>query len=196
MSVLINGGWACRGFVFFSSRRRHTRFSGVTGVQTCALPICGCRKGMGWPRRDCSSSPIPTARRSEERRVGKECSVRVDLGGRRINKKKNHVEVDRTTHAIIVDGAGIPLITDDIHRRGEGRHRFVFFKQKTAYEILRSDWSSDVCSSDLPGGKNALQAHFCSCSAWRPVLCRCGSEERRVGKECVSTCRSRWSPYY
>src|SRR6056297_4042161 len=26
---------------------------------------------------------------------------------------------------------------------------FVFFKQKTAYEILRSDWSSDVCSSDL-----------------------------------------------
>ena len=27
--------------VVFSSRRRHTRFSGVTGVQTCALPICG-----------------------------------------------------------------------------------------------------------------------------------------------------------
>src|SRR6056297_3031976 len=27
---------------------------------------------------------------------------------------------------------------------------FFFFKQKTAYEILRSDWSSDVCSSDLP----------------------------------------------
>src|SRR3546814_9253159 len=27
---------------------------------------------------------------------------------------------------------------------------FVFFKQKTAYEIRISDWSSDVCSSDLP----------------------------------------------
>ena len=27
-------------FFFFSSRRRHTRFRGVTGVQTCALPIC------------------------------------------------------------------------------------------------------------------------------------------------------------
>ena len=26
---------------------------------------------------------------------------------------------------------------------------FFFFKQKTAYEILDSDWSSDVCSSDL-----------------------------------------------
>src|SRR3546814_1036314 len=29
---------------------------------------------------------------------------------------------------------------------------FFFFKQKTAYELRISDWSSDVCSSDLPGG--------------------------------------------
>src|SRR5213075_3074461 len=29
---------------------------------------------------------------------------------------------------------------------------FFFFKQKTAYEITRRDWSSDVCSSDLPAG--------------------------------------------
>src|SRR3546814_1630967 len=28
---------------------------------------------------------------------------------------------------------------------------FFFFKQKTAYEMRISDWSSDVCSSDLPG---------------------------------------------
>ena len=26
---------------------------------------------------------------------------------------------------------------------------FFFFKQKTAYEIVSRDWSSDVCSSDL-----------------------------------------------
>src|SRR6056297_1935245 len=32
---------------------------------------------------------------------------------------------------------------------------FFFFKQKTAYEILRSDWSSDVCSSDLQARKVA-----------------------------------------
>src|SRR6056297_4014851 len=31
----------CVVVFFFSSRRRHTRFSGVTGVQTCALPIYG-----------------------------------------------------------------------------------------------------------------------------------------------------------
>src|SRR3546814_5819068 len=33
-------------------------------------------------------------------------------------------------------------------------HIFFFFKQKTAYEMRISDWSSDVCSSDL--GKRAL----------------------------------------
>ena len=40
------GGWASRWwgrgvrvFFFFSSRRRHTRYISVTGVQTCALPI-------------------------------------------------------------------------------------------------------------------------------------------------------------
>src|SRR3546814_2351902 len=38
---------------FFSSRRRHTRCALVTGVQTCALPICVCstssRTGGGSP---------------------------------------------------------------------------------------------------------------------------------------------------
>src|SRR3546814_7517005 len=32
---------------------------------------------------------------------------------------------------------------------------FFFFKQKTAYEMRISDWSSDVCSSDLTIGLNA-----------------------------------------
>src|SRR3546814_10155252 len=31
-----------------------------------------------------------------------------------------------------------------------------FFKQKTAYEMRISDWSSDVCSSDLASGATAL----------------------------------------
>ena len=31
---------------------------------------------------------------------------------------------------------------------------FFFFKQKTAYEIVSRDWSSDVCSSDLCVLKN------------------------------------------
>src|SRR3546814_2678703 len=34
---------------------------------------------------------------------------------------------------------------------------FFFFKQKTAYEMRISDWSSDVCSSDLGGDCTAKQ---------------------------------------
>src|SRR3546814_2493765 len=71
-----------------------------------------------------------------------------------------------------------------------------FFKQKTAYEMRISDWSSDVCSSDLGARVSPRRART-------PPRTRPGgrrgnrrSEERRVGKECVSTCRSRWSTYH
>src|SRR3546814_15883975 len=104
-----------------------------------------------------------------------------------------------------------------------------------------SDWSSDVCSSDLreelvladregnvvegvnrlfTGAEGLRQPPyfdgwcFHALSPYLPRSCSVGehseaataatrrkspeirSEERRVGKECVSTCRSRWSPYH
>src|SRR3546814_2897072 len=101
---------------------------------------------------------------------------------------------------------------------------FFFFKQKTAYEMRISDWSSDVCSSDLspdidlarwedivrlirvPEGEvtiavvgkytNLLDAYKSLGEALTHGGIANRSEERRVGKECVSTCRSRWSPYH
>src|SRR3546814_3268111 len=122
---------------------------------------------------------------------------------------------------------------------------FLFvFKQKTAYEMRISDWSSDVCSSDLPGlsfdafpasqprravrgigssdkgaaGDPSAAVFLDETYLGRPAAVafdafdverievlkgpqgtlfgRNRSEERRVGKECVSTCRSRWSPYH
>src|SRR3546814_14710890 len=80
-----------------------------------------------------------------------------------------------------------------------------------------SDWSSDVCSSDLRdaearrgraggeaapllGGLMGEQSSPFSLAA--PAVHRSGgasqarSAERRGGKECVSTCRSRWPPYH
>src|SRR3546814_14176228 len=94
-----------------------------------------------------------------------------------------------------------------------------------------SDWSSDVCSSDLPQPQLAVRqdrmlefelrdllqrqfdAELLLRQTHRPaelqharqhrragkVIGKTGqlrSEERRVGKECVSTCRVRWSPYH
>src|SRR3546814_1314051 len=83
---------------------------------------------------------------------------------------------------------------------------FFFFKQKTAYEMRISDWSSDVCSSDLelfPYSRPRLFQFPFEQIEPRNRGGRGGksralvrSEERRVGKECVSTCRSRWSPYH
>src|SRR3546814_1310391 len=92
---------------------------------------------------------------------------------------------------------------------------FFFCMQKTAYELRISDWSSDVCSSDLPavvpgtdpiGFTHLSRPHRLSPRPSERERARAGayggtrllarSEERRVGKECVSTCRSRWSPYH
>src|SRR3546814_20777375 len=120
---------------------------------------------------------------------------------------------------------------------------FFFLKQKTAYEMRISDWSSDVCSSDLSalrecrdddGGEIGVgklfgrdvdrdlqvrgPAHrFGAGGAQHPFADRrdqaavlgerdeaagrdiaerlvgpARSEERRVGKKCVSECGSRW----
>src|SRR3546814_9428898 len=82
---------------------------------------------------------------------------------------------------------------------------FFFFKQKTAYEMRISDWSSDVCSSDLLGALDVVStpmdwlakpAEAVCVLNWAAAYHELRSEERRVGKECVSTCRSRWSPYH
>src|SRR3546814_3563413 len=116
---------------------------------------------------------------------------------------------------------------------------FFFFKQKTAYEMRISDWSSDVCSSDLfmvhdpevgkiMGYDRGILASTEQFDAYKPTdapnkaiaqyeedvaaagvlgtitphpagadtVEAAGSDERRVGRECVSPCRSRWSPYH
>src|SRR3546814_10630505 len=56
---------------------------------------------------------------------------------------------------------------------------FVFFKQKTAYEMRISDWSSDVCSSDLHervhGALGSLAAIFAS----EPLQCERGCSDDR-----------------
>src|SRR3546814_9585210 len=89
---------------FFSSRRRHTRCALVTGVQTCALPIC--------------------------------------------ERAPRNPSLDRRT-----------ILGDEV------------------FQVVCAEFE------DLPVLEEGHQ-----------TLTR--SEERRVGKECVSTCRSRWSPYH
>src|SRR3546814_3409229 len=94
---------------FFSSRRRHTRCALVTGVQTCALPIC--------------------LTMVEEDAIGDE----------------------RRYASVLTKAIGVPLL-------------------EARYDLGKVEIG------------RAVAPHR--------------SEERRVGKECVSTCRSRWSQYH
>src|SRR3546814_3142289 len=86
-----------------------------------------------------------------------------------------------------------------------------FFKQKTAYDMRISDWSSDVCFSDLvatsaPHAMSFRVAPMTDANAaltlgatTQGTLALPGdrrSAERRVGTECVTTCRSRRSSYH
>src|SRR3546814_7868810 len=47
---------------------------------------------------------------------------------------------------------------------------FFFFKQKTAYEMRISDWSSDVCSSDLAGRPSDLATQQAAAAVGQNVL--------------------------
>src|SRR3546814_3133584 len=105
---------------FFSSRRRHTRFALVTGVQTCALPI--------------SAPGIVGFTVLVACRPGATGAIEKALG---------------TASLQVLAQAGLPSLCVCCRCRSRGRR----------YRCNRS-------------------------------------EERRVGKECVSTCRSRWSPYH
>src|SRR3546814_1920425 len=118
----------CLSYFFFSSRRRHTICALVTGVQTCALPICSSvTMKRGAARPELASGPVSRALRTPS------------------NSGKS------STH------------------------------------------SSPQTSSSV---SRQLGTVVCRCrgSGFPRMDARLRSEERRVGKECVSTCRSRWSP--
>src|SRR3546814_5355089 len=110
--------------LFFSSRRRHTRCALVTGVQTCALPICPFWLGY---RKRCKAQA-----------------------------------------RILADNEQSDPVFLDVAAFG-------------ASPVSRRDRALVTRGSR-------------ECIVGARILCR--SEERRVGKECVSTCRSRWSPYH
>src|SRR3546814_13967889 len=82
-------------------------------------------------------------------------------------------------------------------RRRHTRCALVTGVQTCALPICEVDYARIAPANPEDGGDNALTAmapvihgtNVRAAISWR-------SEERRVGKECVSTCRSRWSPYH
>src|SRR3546814_16468634 len=112
---------------FFSSRRRHTRCALVTGVQTCALPICQMLMRCGaagivlayffypvaqqriniWLFESGDSYQVDkahatlTAGRSGERRVGQEC-VRTCRSRRSPEHSKKQIQTSDITYRVII----------------------------------------------------------------------------------------------
>src|SRR3546814_1744390 len=114
---------------FFSSRRRHTRCALVTGVQTCALPICRA--------------------------------------------------IDRLTE-IRTFTTGLPELDRVPPGKAAALARFAGAAKAQAVARLPDDRRAATLVDFI----RTLEASASD-----------RSEERRVGQECVSTCRSRWSPY-
>src|SRR3546814_3258995 len=117
---------------FLSSRRRNTRWALVTGVQTCALPIC------------------------------------YDLDGKTERLPRG------TTTANLAER--IPAGATNV-RTAESNNRneiFVTVGEPTTTLFQPTGKGIELVPITHPNDR---------------------SEERRVGKACVSTCRSRWSPY-
>src|SRR3546814_20853218 len=119
-------------FCFFSSRRRHTRCALMTGVQTCALPICG------------QDAPFQDQR-----------------GDRTLEHEARR--------------GGVYQFEDDLG--------------KVVAAIHWPAGCDSLADHRLPAAKAAQHVDGLL------VYVDNRSEERRVGKECVSTCRSRGLPY-
>src|SRR3546814_16667041 len=86
-------------------------------------------------------------------------------------------------HAAANDaGAAHPMLLRDRHFRSMGG------RDTRRPNAARSRTNYEEVIIIVAHAKNSR----CRTGIWR----RMRSEERRVGKECVSTCRSRWSPYH
>src|SRR3546814_4685011 len=115
-------------YFVFSSRRRHTRCALVTGVQTCALPICYVLA---------DSASLTAGAITNDAFLQTSGSFSIDTG----------------TGAFVNKGTILA---------------------RTTLALTAASLANDA-AGQIQGSR---------------------SEERRVGKECVSTCRSRWSPYH
>src|SRR3546814_16579352 len=129
-------------FFFCSSRRRHTRCALVTGVQTCALPICATWQGANLKeliQDQCQLGTIDEARLTA---LGPSVELEPQMA----------LHMALVLHALGTNAAKYGALSTE-----EGR--------------IDLNWT-------IQDG----------------TLHR--SEERRVGKECVRTCRSRGAPYH
>src|SRR5213076_2012261 len=115
---------------------------------------------------------------SEERRVGKECyqpcRSRRSAYHYKNHQQQPHPPEERRHRGTRAHGAAVlrreaEQGLDRRPRAVAGHADLFFFKQKTPYELVGSDWSSDVCSSDLRRGGSACSSPRLRCCAGTPI---------------------------
>src|SRR5882672_11855648 len=135
----------CKGKIFFFQAEAGIRVHCVTGVQTCALPICSLERHS--LDRELHFAHLPAelrshlrGERSEERRVGKECRSR--WSPYHLKKKNSSKKGDAAVNFEgVVDGDGAAHGGPNLGAR-------FFFSSRRRHTRSLCDWSSDVCSSD------------------------------------------------
>src|SRR3546814_9367868 len=164
-------------FFFFSSRRRHTRCALGPGVQTCALPICSVVSST-------DAAAVFAGLRSGgvqlQRRFG--ATIEVESGA---NDPMAVILTTVVTASLLDPSAG--------------------FDWQLPLSILVQIAVGAICGIGIGYlGRAVLgRAQLSAAGLYAVLLIGVASlafaiptrsEERRVGKECVSTCRSRWAP--
>src|SRR3546814_13232375 len=142
--------YVCVFIFFFSSRRRHTRCALVTGVQTCALPICLVVTEVNLQQ---AQPPEPVQASFADAIKAREDQARL----------KNEAEayanarLPRARGAAARQIAEAPGYREQVVAKAEG--------DASRFDQLLTEYR------------------------------KASTEERRVGQECGSTCKSRWSQY-
>src|SRR3546814_478554 len=168
-------------YYFFSSRRRHTRCALVTGVQTCALPIL-------------------LLQIHDDHRQQYYLEVDVIGGAEIFGQPEEHQEPHRIGQEFghrecpgfalgddLAPAEAFDLFGRIMFDPGELGFADLAAFARVAVEPEPEDQEEGAESAGVDEGFAPVEAEYA-----HEQRDRRRSEERRVGKECVSTCRSRW----
>src|SRR3546814_120598 len=187
---------------FFSSRRRQTRCALVTGVQTCALPILQAGNALGSGNaseaiRLLQKIPVGDAA-SEARRVPMLAMayVRENRPDEAVKTGAEYVRKNPQNSAAHLL-YGTTLVAAGKRAEARAQYSEAYKLNPKNIEALLSLGSLDSIDGhykDAVGRYETVLEQDPKSAMAMTALGR--SEERRVGKECVSRCRSRWSSYH
>ena len=152
----------------------------MTGVQTCALPISN--------RKIYSFAPYTQIETKEGVSLGSNDHHRIVSVGR-LTQRKNQLELIKAFQMLNLAGNELVFLgawDEDYKQLCDDYIVEHNLKNVSFLGYLDDPWS-EITDKDLAVFPSSMETFG---------LVYVRSEERRVGKECLRLCRSRWSPYH